>query len=175
MRFTITGRNMNVSERLQDRVTSKLSKLERYFREDQQILVTLSTEKDQKKIEVTIPIKGTTIRAEESSEDMFTSIDMVEETIVRQVDRHKSRLIDRYQSGFNPQYIEEEPVDETPEDDLEIVRTKHFALKPMDPEEACLQMDMLGHSFYVFRDGDSGQVCVVYRRKDGRYGLIEPE
>lgn len=174
MRFTISGKNMNLTPSLQEQVISKLSKLEHYFREDTEVQVTLSVEKDRKKIEVTIPMKGTTIRAEESSPDMYASIDLVQETIERQLRRHKTRLTDRYQTGFAPRYLEED-IDEDDSDGIRIVRTKHFALKPMDPEEACLQMEMLGHNFYVFRDAETEQVCVVYRRKDGAFGLIEPE
>lgn len=174
MRYTISGKNLNLTSGLQDQVISKLSKLERYFRDDTEVQVTLSVEKGRQKIEVTIPMKGTTIRAEESSNDMYASIDMVQETIERQLRRYKTRLTDRYQTGFTPRYLEEESGAED-DDGIRIVRTKHFALKPMDPEEACLQMEMLGHNFFVFRDAASEQVCVVYRRKDGAYGLIEPE
>ena len=174
MRFTISGKNLELTPRLQEMVISKLSKLERYFQDNTEVQVTLSVEKDRQKIEVTIPMKGTTIRAEEISTDMYASIDMVQETIERQLRRHKHRLIDRYQSGFTPAYLEEE-TEEEDEDAIKIIRTKHFALKPMDPEEACLQMEMLGHSFYMFRDSETDQVCVVYKRKNGTYGLIEPE
>ncbi len=174
MRFTISGKNMDLTERLQEQVIEKLSKLERYFREDTEVQVTLSVEKERQKIEVTIPMKGTTIRAEESSPDMYASIDLVQETIERQLRRYKTRLTDRYQTGFTPRYLEE-ATEEDDDDGIRIVRTKHFALKPMDPEEACLQMEMLGHNFFVFRDAQTEQVCVVYRRKDGAFGLIEPE
>ena len=174
MRYIISGRNLELTPRLQEQVESKLSKLERYFRADTEVQATLSVEKDRQKIEVTIPMKGgTTIRAEESSPDMYTSIDLVQETIERQLRRYKTRLVNRYQSGFTPTYVDEDAADE--EEGIRIVRTKHFALKPMDPEEACLQMEMLGHAFYMFRDSETDQICVVYRRKDGSYGLIEPE
>ena len=173
MRLQIYGKNLELTPRLQAQVESKLSKLGKYLRDDTEVQATLSVEKDRHKIEVTIPMRGTTIRAEEVSQDMYSSIDMVQETIERQLRRHKTRLINRYQGGFSPEYLEEDAGDE--EDGIRIVRTKHFALKPMDPEEACLQMELLGHSFYVFRDAETDQVCVVYKRKDGAYGLIEPE
>ena len=173
MRLQIYGKNLELTPRLQAQVESKLSKLGKYLRDDTEVQATLSVEKERHKIEVTIPMRGTTIRAEEVSQDMYSSIDMVQETIERQLRRHKTRLINRYQGGFSPEYLEEDAGDE--EDGIRIVRTKHFALKPMDPEEACLQMDLLGHSFYVFRDSETDQVCVVYKRKDGAYGLIEPE
>ena len=124
---------------------------------------------------MTIPIKGNTIRAEESSTDMYVSIDLVEEVIERQIRRYRKKLIDKKQSAlsFSQAFIEEE--DERPEEDIRIVKTKKFAIKPIDPEEACLQMEMLGHNFYVFLNADTDQVNVVYRRKNGTYGLIEPE
>ncbi|MBQ6360509.1 MAG: ribosome-associated translation inhibitor RaiA [Lachnospiraceae bacterium] len=172
MRFRISGKNIQLTDNLQNQVEHKLAKLDKYFKGDPEVQVTLSTERELQKVEVTIPIKGTVIRAEESSSDMYASIDLVQESIIKQLRRHKSKLIDRYQSGFTPTYTEESVEDE---DAIRIVRTKHFALKPMDPEEACLQMELLGHSFYVFRDSMTEQVCVVYKRKDGAYGLIEPE
>ena len=174
MRYTITGRNIEVTPGLRDAVQEKLGKLECYFTPDTEIYATLSVQKDVQKIEVTIPVKGSIIRAEQVSTDMYTSIDLVQETIERQLKKYKSRLTDRAQSAdaFTKEYVEE-PVEE--EDEINIVRTKHFALKPMDAEEACLQMEMLGHSFYVFRNAHTDQVSVVYKRKGNTHGLIEPE
>lgn len=174
MRFIITGRNINLTPGLQKAAEDKLSKLEKYFNPDTEAQVTMSVEKDRQKIEVTIPVKGNIIRAEQVSTDMYTSIDLVQETIERQLKKYKNKLIDRTQggSGFTQEYLDEDYDDE---DTIRIVRTKKFAIKPMDAEEACLQMEMLGHSFYVFRDADTDQVCVVYKRKGGTYGLIEPE
>ena len=115
----------------------------------------MSAQKDRQKIEVTIPIKGNTIRAEESSSDMYVSIDLVEEVIERQIRRYRKKLIDRKQAAvsFSQAFIEEE--DELPDDEIQIVKTKKFAIKPTNPEEACLQMEMLGHSFYVFLNSDT--------------------
>ena len=132
--------------------------------------------KDIQKIEVTIPVKGNTIRAEESSTDMYVSIDLVEEIIERQIRRYRKKLIDKKQAAlsFSQNFIEEE--EEVPYDDeIQIVKTKKFAVKPVNPEEACLQMEMLGHNFYVFLNSETDQVNVVYKRKNGTYGLIEPE
>ena len=158
MRYTITGRNIEVTPGLRNMVEKKIGKLEHFFTPDTEVIVALSAQKDRQKIEVTIPIKGNTIRAEESSSDMYVSIDLVEEIIAL---------------SFSQAFIEEE--DERPEEDIRIVKTKKFAIKPIDPEEACLQMEMLGHNFYVFLNADTDQVNVVYRRKNGTYGLIEPE
>lgn len=124
---------------------------------------------------MTIPVKGNTIRAEESSSDMYVSIDLVEEIIERQIRRYRKKLIDKKQAAisFSQAFIEEE--DEVQDDEIQIVKTKKFAIKPAIPEEACLQMEMLGHNFYVFLNADTDQVNVVYKRKNGTYGLIEPE
>lgn len=173
MRYIISARNTNLTQGLQAAVESKLSKLERYFTPDTEVNVTLSVERDRQKVEVTIPMKGSLIRAEEVSEDMYTSIDLVQDTIERQLRRYKTRIVDRHQTGFTPTYLEEAPAED--EDEIRIVKTKKFAIKPMDPEEACLQMEMLGHSFFVFRNAENDLVSVVYRRKDGSFGLIEPE
>lgn len=175
MRYTIVGRNIEVTQGLRDAITDKIGKLDRYFTPDTEVNVTLSVQRERQNIEVTIPIKGTIIRAEESSNDMYVSIDLVEEIIERQILKYKKKLIDRKQSSpsFSDSFLQEE----TPitEEEIKIVKTKKFAVKPMDPEEACLQMELLGHSFYVFLNAESDQVCVVYRRKGGTYGLIEPE
>ena len=175
MRYTITGRNIEVTPGLRNMVEKKIGKLEHFFTPDTEVIVALSAQKDRQKIEVTIPIKGNTIRAEESSTDMYVSIDLVEEVIERQIRRYRKKLIDKKQSAlsFSQAFIEEE--DERPEEDIRIVKTKKFAIKSIDPEEACLQMEMLGHNFYVFLNADTDQVNVVYRRKNGTYGLIEPE
>lgn len=175
MRYTITGRNIEVTPGLKAAVEKKIGKLEHFFTPDTEVIVALSAQKDRQKIEVTIPIKGNTIRAEESSTDMYVSIDLVEEVIERQIRRYRKKLVDRKQSAvsFSQAFIEEE--DDRPEEDIRIVKTKKFAIKPTDPEEACLQMEMLGHSFYVFLNADTDQVNVVYKRKNGTYGLIEPE
>lgn len=174
MRYTITGRNLEVTPGLRSAVEDKLGKLERYFNPDTEAFVTLSVQKDKQKIEVTIPVKGNIIRAEESSSDMYVSIDLVEEIIERQIKRYKKKLIDKKQSAqsFSDLFINEEY---NSEDDIQIVKTKRFAIKPMDPEEACVQMELLGHNFYVFLNSETEEVNVVYKRKGSTYGLIEPE
>ena len=174
MRFTITGRNIEVTPGLREAVEDKLGKLDRFFAPATEATVRLSVQKEMQKIEVTIPVKGHIIRAEESSTDMYVSIDLVEEILERQLKKYKNKLIDKKLNtpSFSAAFIEEE----TQTDDyIEIVKTKKFAEKPMDPEEACVQMDLLGHSFYVFLNADTDEVNVVYKRKGGSYGLIEPE
>lgn len=172
MKYTISGKNINITDGLKSAAIDKISKLERYFDADTEAIITLSVEKDRQKIEVTIPVKGNIIRAEQVSNDMYTSIDLVEETIERQLKKYKNKIIDSKQSaGFTPEYIQEDYDDA---DEIKIVKSKRFGIKPMDPEEACLQMELLGHSFYVFCNSQTDEVNVVYKRKNGTFGLIEP-
>lgn len=175
MTFIIIGKNIDVTPGLKEAVEHKLGKLERYFTPDTEIHVTLSVQKERQKIEVTIPVKGDIIRSEQVSSDMYVSIDLVEEVIERQLRKYKNKLIARHQEGnnFNEELFEaEEAYDDG---DIKIVRSKKFGIKPMFPEDACVQMELLGHSFFVFCNAETDEVCVVYRRKDGTFGLIEPE
>ena len=174
MNFTITGKNIELTDGLKQAVESKLGKLSKYFRDDTEATVTLSIERELQKAEVTIPIKGNILRAEQATTDMYTSIDAAGDAIEKQLLKHRKKLIEKHHAveGFSQAYLEEEAEDE---DEILIVRKKHFAVKPMDPEEACLQMEMLGHNFYVFRNADTDDICVVYKRKNNTYGLIEPE
>ena len=169
MKMIISGKNIDVTPGLRSAVEAKLGKLERYFTADTEIYVTLSVEKDRQKIEVTIPMKGNIIRSEQTSSDMYVSIDLVEEIIERQLRRYKTK---QAAASFQPDYLE---ADEEEEEEVKIVRTKKFDIKPMYPEDACVQMELLGHSFYVFCNAETDQVNVVYRRKGNTYGLIEPE
>ena len=173
MRFTISGKNLEVTDSMRKAVMEKLGKLERYFTPETKIIVTMSVEKDRQKIEVTIPLKGNAIRSEQVSNEMYVSIDLVEEVIERQLRKYKQKLVDRHQDGsFKREFLEYEAEDT---DDIRIVRTKQFDIKPMYPEDACVQMELLGHSFYVFRNAENDRANVVYKRKGGTYGMIEPE
>lgn len=174
MHFTITGRNIEVTPGLRKAVEDKLGNLDRFFAPATEAIVRLSVQKDIQKIEVTIPVKGHIIRAEETSTDMYVSIDLVEEILERQLKKYKNKLIDKKQAvpSFSAAFMEEET---HTDDHVDIVKTKKFAVKPMDPEEACIQMELLGHSFYVFLNAETDEVNVVYKRKGGAYGLIEPE
>ena len=169
MNFIISGRNIDITPGLRQAVEQKLGKLEKYFTPETDIIVTLSVEKERQKIEVTIPVKGNIIRSEQESSDMYVSIDLVEEIIERQLRKYKTKLIAKQQGGhdFRQEFIES--------DEIEIVRTKRFGIKPMFPEDACIQMELLGHNFYVFSNAETDEVNVVYKRKNGTYGLIEPE
>ncbi len=174
MHFIISGKNLDVTEGLRAAIEDKLGKLERYFTPETEIIVTLSVEKERQKIEVTIPVKGNIIRSEQVSNDMYVSIDLVEEVIERQLRKYKNKLVDRKQEGGNFQqaFVEK---DYEEDEDVKIIRTKRFGMKPMYPEDACVQMELLGHNFFVFRNAETEEVNVVYKRKGNTYGLIEPE
>lgn len=174
MRYIIKGRNVEVTEGLKSAVTDKIGKLEKYFSEETEAYVTLSVEKERHKVEVTIPMKGNTLRAEETNSDMYVSIDLVQETLERQLKKYKNKIVDRKHSSevFAPEFMEK---DYDEDDSIRIEKSKRFAVKPMDPEEACLQMELLGHSFYVFRNSETDEINVVYKRKGNTYGIIEPE
>ena len=174
MEFIIVGKNIEVTPRLRQAVEDKIGKLERYFTPNTQIHVTLSVEKDRQKIEVTIPVKGTVIRSEQVSNDMYVSIDLVEEIIERQLKKYKNKIIDAKHASenFRQDFLDKDYADD---DEIKIVRTKRVDIKPMYPEDACVQMELCGHSFYVFTNAENGQTCVVYKRKGNTYGLIEPE
>ena len=172
MRITISGKNIEITQGLRQAVEDKLSKLERYFTPETDILVTLSVEKERQKIEVTIPVKGNIIRSEQVSNDMYVSIDLVEEVIERQLKKYKNKIVDQQQSAGN---FQKEYIDKEVEEDVKIIRTKRFGMKPMYPEDACIQMELLGHNFFVFQNAETDQVNVVYKRKGNTYGLIEPE
>ncbi len=174
MKFIIVGRNIEVTPGLKAAVEDKIGKLDKYFNPNTEVHVTLSVEKERQKIEVTIPVKGNIIRSEQVSNDMYVSIDLVEEIIERQLKKYKNKIVDKHQAGgdFSQAYVENEYSDE---EEIKIVRTKKFDVKPMYPEDACIQMELLGHSFYVFINAETDQVNVVYKRKGDTYGLIEPE
>ena len=174
MKITISGKNIDVTDGLRTAVQDKIGKLERYFMPETEVQVTLSVEKDRQKIEVTIPVKGNIIRSEQVSSDMYVSIDLVEEVIERQLKKYKNKLVDQQQASsfFKQEYIEKDYMDD---EEVKIIRTKRFDIKPMYPEDACVQMELLGHSLYVFCNAETEQVNVVYKRKGNTYGLIEPE
>ena len=174
MKFIIVGRNIEVTPGLRAAVEEKIGKLDKYFNPDTEVHVTLSVEKDRQKIEVTIPVKGSIIRSEQVSNDMYVSIDLVEEIIERQLKKYKNKIVDKQQTAasFSKAYVEN---DYTDDEEIKIVRTKKFDIKPMYPEDACIQMELLGHRFFVFCNAETDQVNVVYKRKGDTYGLIEPE
>lgn len=174
MKFIISGKNIDVTDGLKIAIQEKLGKLERYFTPDTEVHVTLSVEKERQKIEVTIPVKGNIIRSEQVSSDMYVSIDLVEEVIERQLRKYKTKIINKQQEAGNFQktFVEDDFMED---EEVKIIRTKRFGIKPMYPEDACVQMELLGHNFFVFVNAETDQVNVVYKRKGNTYGLIEPE
>lgn len=172
MVITYTGKNMEVSEYLRDLADKKIAKLERYFPSDTEVQVTMSVEKNRHIIEVTIPYAGGIIRGEEVTSDMYASIDNVIAKLEKQIVRNKSKLERSLRYEDEPSDYD---YDEDEDDEPRIVRVKRFSMKPMSVEEAALQMELLGHSFFVFTNDRTEEMNVLYRRKDGNYGLIEAE
>ena len=173
MNITVYGKNIQLTDALKDVTNKKISRLEKFFNKEVEIKVVLSVEKLRQKVEVTIPFNGRIIRVEESSDDMYSSIDDAVESLEKQIRKHKTKLQDKKHSAESIKFENVEPLDE--EDDFKVVKTKRFAIKPMSVEEAVLQMDLLRHDFFVFLNADTEEVNVVYKRKDSNYGLIEPE
>ena len=175
--FNIRGENVEVTEAIRNYVIKRISKLQKFFDDSVQAIahVNLKVYTNRSyKVEVTIPLPFLTLRAEETSNDMYGSIDLVTDKLERQIRKYKTKVNRKSrETGLRrPEFVEDDNSNES-EDDLKIVRTKQISLKPMDSEEAVLQMDMLGHDFFIFQDADTDGTSVVYRRKDGRYGLIE--
>ncbi|RTR36355.1 ribosome-associated translation inhibitor RaiA [Robertmurraya yapensis] len=184
MNFNVRGENIEVTPAIREYVEKKIAKLERYFTEtpEANVNVNLRTYSDKKsKVEVTIPIPNLVLRAEEIHEDMYAAIDLITDKLERQIRKHKTKVNRKLREKGSVQALfasfedQGAPVIEEDDQDLEVVRQKSFDLKPMDSEEAILQMNMLGHTFYVFTNADTNLTNVVYKRRDGRYGLIEAQ
>ncbi|ENQ3105951.1 sigma 54 modulation protein /SSU ribosomal protein S30P [Bacillus sp. 491mf] len=178
MKFNIRGENIEVTPALKEYVEKKLSKLERYFDTFPEIKVNLKVYSDKQRVEVTIPFPDLLLRAEETNSDMYAAIDLVVDKLERQIRKHKTKVNRKLREKGSVKamlILPDQPTaqEEVAEDELELVRTKRFDLKPMDVEEAILQMDMLGHNFFVFTNSETNETNVVYGRKDGKYGLIE--
>lgn len=174
MRFQIVGKNIEVTNALRNVTEEKLSKFEKYFAPDTETHVAMSVVKQHHTIEVTIPIKGSIIRAEERAESMYAAIDLVVDVLERQLLKHKKKLIDRHRhvGTFRTTFVEEYHEED---EGISIVKNKKFPVKPMDAEEACMEMELLGHSFFVFKERETDAINVVYKRKDGQFGIIAPE
>ncbi|MCI6150358.1 MAG: ribosome-associated translation inhibitor RaiA [Flintibacter sp.] len=181
MKFVFTDKKVNIPNYIHNYAEKKVGKLDRYFKEDATAAITFSIEKDRNQVEVTIRSSGTIFRVSESSSDMRASIDAAVASLERQFRKNKSRLEKRLRQGAFERTIDEAEVasfvpDGPEEGEYRIVRTKTFPIKPMTQEEAILQMNLLGHSFFAFRNEDAnGSFAVVYRRNDGDYGIIEDE
>lgn len=173
MRITVYGKQMKVRESLEALIEKKLAKFDKFFGQDTEAFVTCKARKGVKIIEITVVYGTTTFRAEEESDTFITALDRSVEGLERQIRKNKTRLEKKVKSGAF--VIEEDDDDEFEEESEFRIRTKSFPFKPMSAEEAILQMNLLGHSFFAFTDAESGDVCVVYKRKEGDYGLIVPE
>ncbi len=175
MRVIITGKGMEVSDYLKDMVTKKVLKLQRYFGKDTEAHITMSIQKSRHIVEVTIPFDGVVLRGEEVTGDMYASIDGVLRKLEKQIHKHRTALRKKLHEGAFLKEGFEYGDDTVDEKAPAIVRTKRFLVKPMDLEEAQMQMELLGHHFFVFRNAISGEINVLYKRWDGDLGLIEPE
>lgn len=174
MKFAFTGRKMEVSDAMKEYTRKKLSKLDRFFQNDAEAQVTYRTERGRDTVEVTVKSANMYFRAQETANDAYAAIDSIVDLIERQIRKNKTRLEKRLRSGAFEQPVAASWVE--PEETFEVVRRKRFALKPMAVEEAILQMNLLGHSFYAFKNAeDENRYCVVYSRNDGGYGLIESD
>ncbi|HHY34968.1 MAG TPA: ribosome-associated translation inhibitor RaiA [Firmicutes bacterium] len=177
MRVIVTGKNMDISPALRDYAEKKLKKLSKYVKRSVTAQATFSTERGRHILEVTAPLDGYLLRGEEQAADPMTCVDQVVEKLERQLEKHKTKLLKRASKTPAQDTVTEGAGTSAEKQDGNgmIVKVKRFAIKPMSPEEAVTQMDLLGHDFFVFTNAETGLVSVVYRRKDGNYGLIEPE
>lgn len=177
MRVTVIAKNIQLTEALKEMVEKKISKLDKYFAPEVEARATLSVQKNRQIIEVTIPFNGVILRGEEATDDLYKSIDLVEEKLVRQIRKQRTKLTRKQHRSLRFP-IEEAAISKEEEGQYiegKIVKTKKFNVKPMTTEEAVLQMELLGHNFFVYQDGISNKVNVMYKRKDGDYGLLEPD
>lgn len=176
MKIIISGKNIEITEALRERAMQKISKLEKFFNAETEAKVTMSVEKNRHIVEVTIPFNGVVLRAEKSNGDMYASLDKVVDILMGQVRKNKTKL----SKNMHETFLKGDPLffsngDDFDDDEYKIVRSKKFAIKPMVVDEAILQMNLLGHEFFMFSNSETREVNVVYRRKDGNYGLIEPK
>lgn len=187
MRVTVKGKNLEVTDGLRAYAEKKLRKLEKYFHQIQEVQITQSIERQWHIVEVLVQGDGILLRGEERTPDMYASIDQVFEKLERQVQKFKGKRILRPREEGAHRKEQQEAAEaaatptaepepgESPLETIRVVRTKRFPIKPMTPEEAAMQMELLGHDFFVFANAETDQVNVVYRRREGGYGLIEPE
>lgn len=179
--FNIRGENIEVTPAIREYVENKIEKIERYFSEDVNANANVNLKVyngKQNKVEVTIPLKNVTLRAEERHDDMYAAIDLIVDKLERQIRKHKTKVNRKFREGTGIYFAQEAfngtaATTATEDEEFTVVRTKQFDLKPMDQEEAILQMNLLGHDFFVYTDSESDATNIVYKRRDGKYGLIE--
>lgn len=174
--FTVRGKNIEITPALKDYVEKRVGKVTRFFDTVGEISVILIVEKGRHIVEVTVPLNGMLLRGEESTSDMYTSIDLVIEKLEKQIEKYKTKMARKLRAGiFKPDFAASAAIPVLDSDEFPLVKTKRFAVKPMDVQEAIMQMNLINHDFFVFTNSETEDVNVVYRRKDGAYGLIEPE
>lgn len=176
MKITMTGKQIELTPALKDRIIDRFERLDRYFHKETEATVTISVQREKQVVEATVYSGNLIVRVEEATDDMYVSIDNAVDILERQLRKHKTRIEKKLKKDtFDVAAVEKisfaEPVEE--EKEFKIVRTKRFESKPMSPEEAILQMNLLGHQFYIFTNAETGEYNVVYQRKNGDYGLIE--
>jgi putative sigma-54 modulation protein len=176
MKININGKGIKVGDQLQQRIEEKLGKFNRFFDDETIANVKVRPEKDQKCIEVTLKIQKHYYRAETIADDVFTALDLAIEVLEGQIRKHKTKIEKKiHDYAYMKEYLKDQPAADESGDEAKIIKRKAFDISPMDPDEAVLQMEMLGHSFLLYLDMETDKVCVVYKRKDGNYGLIEPK
>lgn len=176
MNITINGRKVSLKDNFKERVEKKLSKFDKIFGDKANANVTVTLEKNRQTVEVTIRHNGVVYRAENTCDEMNEALDNVVDIIAGQIRKNKSKLEKRFRSNSISEYLSDENfIEEHQESEYKIVKSKQFPVKPLDIEEAILQMNLIGHQFFMFRNFDTNEVNVVYRRKNGTYGLLEPE
>lgn len=181
IRVEIRGENIEVTDAIRSFIENKVNKLDRYFSDDRDVFAHANIKTYQNKmgkVEITVPMKGLTLRAEERHDDLYTAVDAVVEKLERQIRKHKTKINRKFREQDENhvdlfQVLNDQEEEESKEDEIKVVKSKEFTLKPMDAEEAILQMNMLGHDFFVFNDRYTESTSIVYKRKDGKYGLIE--
>ncbi|AOR22620.1 ribosome hibernation-promoting factor, HPF/YfiA family [Clostridium taeniosporum] len=175
MKVTVIAKNIELTNALREMVEKKVSKLGKYFNSDIEAKATLSVQRNRQIVEVMIPFNGVVLRGEEANEDMYKAIDLVEEKLERQIRKQKTKLSRRKNGSMKFGEMFNLPSVEEDDEESKLVKRKRFGVKPMDVDEAILQMELVGHNFFVYQDADSNKINVVYKRKDGDYGLLDPE
>ncbi len=178
MKYNLRGHNIEITDALRDYVEKKLSRIEKYFDTPPvaEVQVTLRVLKTEHTVEVTLPLNGIILRAEETNDDMYASIDLVGEKLERQIRKYKTKVNRKFENqGVRTLFKEMVTTPDDREEEFAVVKTKSFAVKPMMVEEAILQMNLIGHDFFVFLDAEEDNINVVYRRRNGQYGVIKPD
>lgn len=179
MLVNILGRNLRVTDAMKTNFESKLSRLDKYFKEEQEAKITVSTIKNDQKVEITIPFNSGIVRVEAIDEDIYNALDISVEKLKKQLTKQKAKLMDRHHDSIRFENIEEFMPDDNDvvigKDEDEIIKRKTFEYRPMSEEDAILELELTGHDFFAFHNYDTGKISVVYKRRDGYYGLIEPD